>query len=97
MSQEANADLFFEDIEFPELGRRDTRAVFLITHSQAAAELTKERFADIVLEAILQSGQGLNVEKWVCSKERHRNGGMHFHMSAKLNRQKRWLGIKEYA
>lgn len=99
MSQPINVDVLdpvFDDVEFPELERRATREVFLITYSQARPDVTKESFADIVTNAIEATGNEVVVEKWVCAKERHRTDGFHFHMTVKLDRQKRWVRIKEY-
>ena len=89
-------DEVFDDVTLPEPDRRATRHVFLITYSQADPVYTKQSFADLVLRAIRETGQNCVVEKWVCAKERHRNGGHHFHMSVKLQRQRRWLQIKEF-
>lgn len=83
----------FEDVTLPQLPSRSTREVFLITYSQSANHYTKESFSNIILQAFLNSGNVV-VEKWVCAKELHKNVGFHFHMTVKLNKQKRWAAVK---
>ena len=82
----------FDCLTLPALLPRSTREVFLITYPQCAAHYTKESLSDIVIGA-LQNGVA-RVEKWVCAKEAHRLGGHHFHITVKLDRQKRWANVK---
>ena len=42
-----------------------------------------QRFVEIVLEAF--ELRGASVVQWVCCKEPHRTGGIHFHMAIKLS------------
>ena len=95
MRQPEEAPITYEDVTFEELPQRATREVFLMTYSQADAQYTKEGISEIVVNAFQESGNAI-VEKWVCAKEPHRNGGFHFHIALKLDRQKRWLRVKEY-
>lgn len=85
----------FDDIIYPELPPRKTREVFLITLSQAPAEYSKEFFSTMIRDAFAMNGEGV-IEKWVCAKEPHKNGGNHYHMTVKLDRQKRWQRVKTY-
>lgn len=40
----------------------------------------------------------INVGKYrVCSQERHQNGEIHYHMAVKLDRNRRWLTVRNYA
>ena len=85
----------FEDVVFPELPPRSTREVFLITLSQAPPNISKEIFSSMIIDGFQASGEAV-IEKWVCGKEPHKNGGSHFHMTVKLDRQKRWQRVKTY-
>ena len=82
----------FEDIEFPSLKPRLSRQVYLITYAQAMPTYTTASFSDIIERAFVSKGGRL--EQWACAKERHRNGGFHFHMAVKLSEQKRWKSVK---
>ena len=82
----------FNDIVFPELAHRRSRYVYIITYSRCNAEYTKERFAEIIVNAFTAIGS--TITQWVCSKERHHNGAFHFHMTIKLGEQKRWRVVK---
>ena len=93
-AQEAQEVESYDDLVYPQLDVRHTREVFLITYSQAPPQMTKEEFADMVVNSLVESGSNCVVEKWVCSKEPHRRGGIHFHLTVKLNKQRRWLSAK---
>ena len=41
-----------------------------------------------------RSSQHNRVLYWVCSKEKHRNSGTHFHIALKLDGVLRWTGVK---
>ena len=68
------------------LGVRQVRRVYLITYSHADTSKVSSRqcFADLVLEAFENSGVSnkSTVEQWACCLERHRAGGIHFHMAS---------------
>ena len=34
------------------------------------------------------------MKQWVCSQENHEDGGVHYHLAIKLQRQKRWLRVR---
>ena len=63
--------------------------VYLVTYSQASDEWSRESFAPTVTKES-ENGTAKTLQ-WVCSKEEHRNGGVHFHLAVKLDRPKRWL------
>ena len=85
----------FADIVYPELAARSTREVFLMTLAQAPADCTKESVSAMIIDAFANNGEAA-IEKWVCAKEPHKNGGHHFHMAIKLDRQKRWLRVRTH-
>ena len=68
------------------------RSVYLITYSQAAEEWTRESFSNAVVRAF--ENAEARVRQWVCAKEPHQDGGVHFHLALKLHRQKRWLRVR---
>jgi len=70
----------------------NVRSVYLVTYSQAGEEWTRETFSNSVVEKF-EENQG-NVTQWVCSREAHQNGGIHYHLALKLDRQKRWLNVR---
>ncbi len=76
------------------LNARRARAVYLITYSQADLEKfpTRESFATAVVN--LFNGGRARVINWVCCRESHRDGGMHYHIAVKLSEPKRWLAIR---
>lgn len=69
------------------------RSVYLITYSQAdrAKVECKEEFAALVTEEF----QGCEIVQWVCSEERHKDGGFHYHLAVKLDRVKRWRMVRD--
>ena len=69
------------------------RSVYLVTYSQASEEWTRESFAEAVVAEFCSTTEGI-VKQWVCSKEDHEDGGVHFHLGVKLHRQKRWLQVR---
>ena len=36
------------------------------------------------------------VKHWSCCLEEHKNGGLHFHLAIKLDRNQRWISSKTY-
>ena len=74
-------------------GSPNHRSVYLITYSQATEEWTRQSFADVVVSEF-ESGDA-TVLQWACSEESHEDGGRHFHMAIKLDRQKRWLRVRQ--
>ena len=63
------------------------RVVYLVTHSQADMGIVPNRvkFADIVVGEFNRGSPHDRVLYWVCSKEKHRNRGSHFHLALKLD------------
>ena len=88
-----SSNLCFPDLQFPSVGSRSTRKVYLITYSKASDSYCKESFSSIVVDAFHNTGDAI-VQKWVCSKEKHTVEGFHFHMTVKLSKQRRWLAVK---
>ena len=68
------------------------RSVYLLTYSQATDEWTRHAFAEAVVEEF--ENAEARVRQWTCSQENHQDGGKHFHMAVKLDRQKRWVKVR---
>lgn len=79
-----------------ELREASVRQVYLVTYSQADLERfpTRRSFADAILEAF-NSSTNVVILQWVCSAEKHRDGGTHYHMAIKMDRCQRWLPIRD--
>lgn len=80
----------------PELKARQVRSVYLVTYSQVDFSKfpTRKSFAEKV--ASLFNSTNVKVVQWACSMEKHElTGGDHYHMSIKLNKNKRWLPVKQ--
>ena len=76
------------------LHTRRARSVYLITYSQADLSRfpTREKFATDVVNAFNEGK--VKVKSWVCCREAHKEGGLHYHLAIKLARAKRWKSIK---
>lgn len=85
----------------PRLNGRRVRSVYLITYSKANVEIiaSRESFAVVVLDSFQNADptSKTRVAQWVCSQERHQNGEIHYHMAVKLDRNRRWLTVRNYA
>ena len=72
------------------LSRRQVRSVYLITYSRVQADIIASRtaFAEVNVDAFKNADQKIanRVLQWVCSEERHSNGGIHYDMAVKLER-----------
>ena len=68
------------------------RSVYLVTYSQADEDWTRQSFSNAVVNSF--ENAEARVRQWVCAKEAHQDGGVHFHMAVKLDRQKRWLRVR---
>ena len=68
------------------------RSVYLVTYSQATEEWSRQKFADVVVQEF--ENAEARVKQWVCCEESHQDGGTHFHLAIKLDRQKRWLRVR---
>lgn len=66
----------------------------MLTYSQADEERFPSRrsFADAVLDAF--SRTPAQILQWVCPRENHSNGGIHYHMAVKLDRNHHWLRVR---
>ena len=58
----------------------------------------RESFLQLVLDSFDNAEPLTRCEivQWVCSQERHGDGGIHYHMAVKLNARRRWLKIRNY-
>ena len=54
----------------------------------------RRKFADVVVGEFNRGSQHNRVFYWVCSKEKHRKSGSHFHLALKLDGVLRWAGVK---
>ena len=78
------------------LGERQIRQVYLITYSQADERIVPDRlsFAEMVLESLSAFGHPVRPVCWCCCKERHMDGGFHYHMAIKFQIARRWLQMR---
>ena len=69
------------------LKNRSVRSVYLITCSQVDSRLSREAFAEVVVNAFESTNPNSKSKllQWVCSQEKHKDGGQHFHMAVKLS------------
>ena len=85
----------------PRLNGRGFRSVYLITYSKANVEIiaSRESLAVVVLDSFQNADptSKTRVAQWVCSQERHQNVEIHYHMANKLDRNRRWLTVRNYA
>jgi len=91
-------DSFIEHSESQDsqLDARQVRQVYLITYSQADTSIfpTRRSFANAVTKHFATGMT--SVDQWVCCYEEHtKTGGWHYHLAIKLNKNKRWLAVKE--
>ena len=79
-----------------EIDPSKARRTYLITYSQADIDAfpTRESFAKVVKEAFTSSNGKSQPLHWSCAREKHTNGGVHYHMALKLSSPKRWLHCK---
>ena len=86
---------FVEQEVTVELRPRKLRSIYLVTYSQANLEIfpTREMFANEV--TCLFVTKKVKVVQWVCGMEQHDTHGVHYHLSVKLESNKRWLPVKQ--
>ena len=79
------------------LQSHQARTTYLVTYSQADTSKfpTREKFANVVVDAFNHEKKFNRVVQWACSKEKHENGGVHYHLALKLNDVYRWKQVKE--
>ena len=97
-SDESSSEEPGKSLSEDSLLRSDPRSVYLVTYSQADITKfpTRENFASAVVYAFSQlQGKG-RVVQWCCCREKHKNGGEHYHLALKLDRNERWLSAKEF-
>ena len=80
-----------ETLEAPKVDQHLVRQVYLLTYSQAdvSAFPTRRSFFEAVIASF--PGTPSRIVQWVCFQEKHRNGGLHYHMAIKLDRCQRWM------
>ena len=73
------------------LSGRQVRSVYLVSRAQAD-------IIEVIVDTFKNADPKISnrVLQWVCSQERHRDGGIHYHMAVKLERNGRWLKIPNY-
>ena len=92
-------DLINSDDDFAssQLSPRTVRRTYLVTYSQA--DLVKfpsrQSFGEAVVNTFNSGSGKVKVEFWACSREDHKDGGKHYHLSLKLSAPKRWKGVKD--
>jgi len=76
--------------------RRLYRSVYLITYSRADLSIveSKDEFANIVTGAVVRATPA-KVRHWSVGEEQHLDGATHYHIAIKLDRQQRWLAIRD--
>ena len=79
-----------------ELNVRDTRKVYMITYSQSNLEKCPDRktLVEFVLKAFDFENSTVKPMHWEVCKEAHQNGGSHYHMCIKINKNKRMGDVK---
>jgi len=85
----------------PHLNGRRVRSVYLITYSKAKVDIIalRDSFAVAVLDSFQHADptSKTKVLQSVCSQERHQNGEIHYHVAVKLDQNRRWLMVRNYA
>lgn len=80
------------------LSNRDQqpKSTYLVTYSQADPEKisSREQFAKVVVNGFNEDGKFDKVTHWACCKEKHKNGGHHYHLAIKLTGVYRWKQMK---
>ena len=75
-----------------------SRRSFLLTYSQA--DMTRfptcQSFADVVMEAFDMVKSSRTVKEWACCKEKHTNGGTHYHLCVNISGSRRWNPVKNH-
>ena len=85
-----------EMAEAPEVDQRSVWQVYLLTYSRAdvSAYPTRRSFAEAVIPSF--SGTPSRIIQWVCCREKHKNGGLYYHMAIKLHCCQRWMPAKTF-
>ena len=74
--------------------RRAGRRLYLATYSQADIIKfpTRPSFGEYMVRHFNAGASQVRVSQWVCSRENHTEGGVHYHMAMKLSGVKKWFG-----
>ena len=74
-----------------------TRSVYLITYSQADIEIVPDKatFITFITDAFNKNGTAKLIQ-YACAEEKHANGNVHYHAVVKLDKMKRWKGVRNY-
>ena len=102
--QDLQADLADEtDINLTQLKADQQKSVHLVTWSQAQESLlddpanSRKSFGEMLVtlfkEHLTRTKSPATVKYWACAKERHTNGGIHFHCAIKFTKRVRWVTI----
>ena len=85
------------DMNLTKLNARDIRKVYMITYSQANLEKCHDRktFPEFNLKAFDFENSTVKPMHWEVCKEAHQNGETLPYVCIKLNKNKRWGGIKQ--
>ena len=73
------------------------RRTYLVTYSQANLTKfpTRKEFRKCIKKHFNSGSGKVKVQHWACAKEKHKNGGVHYHVALKLTGPKRWKSVKE--
>ena len=73
------------------------RRTYLVTYSQVdLTKLPTRKGFGKCIKKHFNSGSGkVKVQHWACAKEKHQNGGIHYHVALKLIDLRRWRSVKE--
>ena len=73
------------------------RRTYLVTYSQADIRKfpTRKGFGKCIKKHFNSGSGKVKVQHWACAKEKHQNGGIHYHVALKLIDLRRWRSVKE--
>ena len=73
------------------------RPTYLVIYSQAyLTKFSTRKGFGKCKKNHFNSGSGkVIVQHWICAKEKHKNGGVHYHVALKLTGPKCWKSVKE--
>ena len=72
------------------------RRTYLVTYSQADIRKfpTRKGFGKCIKKHFNSGSGKVKVQHWACAKEKHQNGGIHYHVALKLIDLRRWRSVK---
>ena len=90
-SNSQQSSVYEEIVSQNKLGVRQNRRTFLVTYSQADEQLcpASEDFAAMVVEAFTANDEPYPLY-WACGREAHQDGGTHYHMALKFEKERKW-------